>query len=273
MKHTHKFILDAVMAIILVLLYKKLVISLAFHEIAGLILFVLFAVHLIVNRKWIRTVALSLNNRSIPVKTKVCYVVDILLLICWVFAGLSGILISKILFSMEGPLFWKLVHFSCSAYALVLTGIHIGLHWPFITGILNKKLRLPAAVKKVMAVLCIAASIIYGGWNLSATSMARWLSIPFTAAASQISAAPAEAQKNPSVSAGGKEEVPSIEKAQQTSGTQKARPPREPVTIGSIIKTMLQFLSILFFFACITAGAAAVCARKWTHMTQRRCVS
>lgn len=92
MKHTHKFILDAVMAIILVLLYKKLVISLAFHEIAGLILFVLFAVHLIVNRKWIRAVALSLNNRSIPVKTKVCYVVDILLLICWVFAGLSGCL-------------------------------------------------------------------------------------------------------------------------------------------------------------------------------------
>lgn len=85
MKHTHKFILDAVMAIILVLLYKKLVISLAFHEIAGLILFVLFAVHLIVNRKWIRTVALSLNNLLYRLKQKSA----MLLIFCCSFAGFS----------------------------------------------------------------------------------------------------------------------------------------------------------------------------------------
>ena len=51
-----KLALDAIMLILLVLMYKKQVISMEFHEIGGLALIGLFLIHHLVNAKWIGAV-------------------------------------------------------------------------------------------------------------------------------------------------------------------------------------------------------------------------
>ena len=52
-----RIVLDVVMLAFLASLYSKNVISLAYHEAAGLVLLVLIAVHTLLNRRWLTAVA------------------------------------------------------------------------------------------------------------------------------------------------------------------------------------------------------------------------
>ena len=52
-KRLLKLMLDAIMLVLLVLMYRKQVISIAFHEIGGLALIGLFVIHHLVNARWI----------------------------------------------------------------------------------------------------------------------------------------------------------------------------------------------------------------------------
>ena len=78
-KTSVKLLLDAFMLIILVLLYKKNVISLVFHEAAGIAICLLIVIHLLLNRKWISGVTQGLCKRETPLRTKISYAVDLLL--------------------------------------------------------------------------------------------------------------------------------------------------------------------------------------------------
>lgn len=57
-----KILLDAIMLLLLALMYQKRAISMHFHEIGGLILFGLFLFHNGVNWKWIRGVSLKFSS-------------------------------------------------------------------------------------------------------------------------------------------------------------------------------------------------------------------
>ena len=59
-KNTFKIIFDVVLAFGIVLLYKKNVLGLGFHELAGIAICVLFIVHNLINRKWIAAVTKNL---------------------------------------------------------------------------------------------------------------------------------------------------------------------------------------------------------------------
>lgn len=80
-KNGWKLILDAVMAIVLALLYNKRVLGMAFHEIAGIAICGLFIIHKLLNRKWIAAVTRSLFSRQTPVRQKLSWVLDFLLLL------------------------------------------------------------------------------------------------------------------------------------------------------------------------------------------------
>ena len=181
-KNLFKFLLDIGMAIVFVLMYSKMAISLTFHEIGGLALLSTFLFHILINWKWVVVVTKKLFSKDIPMKTKLGYFINILLLLSFVFIGISGIMISKIVFhiSNSGSLPWKAIHYSCSALALILVGIHLGLHKQFITNMLTKVIPLP---KKIGNIVGIAISLVifsYGCYSISTTSFAMWLVMPFT---------------------------------------------------------------------------------------------
>ena len=162
-----KLVLDVIMICITATLYSKNIISLAYHEIVGLILCLLLLLHLAFNRKWIS--AVSKNLRNLNTKTKINAVTDILLFVSWAVVMVTGILISKKLFNFGFSGIWIRLHFFSGAVALILTGIHLALHRNFFAGLFNKKF---AAV--VMIALTLA-----GFYGVTRINLGTWLAAPF----------------------------------------------------------------------------------------------
>jgi uncharacterized membrane protein YgcG len=178
-----KLVLDAVMLILLVLMYKKQVISLEFHEIGGLALIGLFVVHHLVNAKWIGAVTRRLFAKGTPGLVRARYIVDALLLLAFLAVGVTGVLISKVVFSLHVAGNFKTLHYFASALAILLMGVHLGLHADFLFGKLLKKGAHKAA--KLALAVVLAALIAFGGYSLTTTSFLRYLASPLQTASAR----------------------------------------------------------------------------------------
>ncbi len=180
-KRILKLTLDAVLFVLLALMYRKQVISITFHEIGGLALIALFILHHLVNGKWIAAVTKRLFARETGALARARYCVDALLLLDFLAVGVSGILISEVLFSfgMRGNV--ETLHTFTAALAIVLTGVHIGLHADYIFGKLLRKGGLKAA--KIVCAVLLAALLAFGGYSLFTTSYVSYLTTPFRTAA------------------------------------------------------------------------------------------
>lgn len=181
-KNIFKICLDAAMAALLVLMYKKTAISMEFHEAGGLVVCGLFLFHNLLNRRWIAAVGRRMFGRALARRTRLGYVVDVLLLVCMASIAVSGIMISKtVLTGISGSwIGWRLGHYFAAALALVLVGAHIGLHWSFIKNTLAKMLRLPRLVAKPAGIALLAAILVFGAYSMVTSSFSGWLSEPAT---------------------------------------------------------------------------------------------
>ncbi|MGN0108372.1 MAG: DUF4405 domain-containing protein [Hominilimicola sp.] len=169
MKRKFKIILDVIMLLMTLTLFSKQLISMQYHEIAGLVLIAVIIIHIAVNVKI--ALAMCKNFIKIPVSVKTGLIVDILLLICFGWIGISGVLCSHTILtgiSSDNTIF-KLTHMFAGGASVILLGVHIGLH------ICRKPMSVIAAV--VLSVVVLFGGI-YGAVN---SSEGRWLSIPFTA--------------------------------------------------------------------------------------------
>lgn len=178
-----KIALDVVMCLVLVLLYKAKVLTLTFHEVAGLAILGLFAIHCLLNRKWVVNVGRRLFSPQTPLRTKVSYWLAIALAVDFVLIVVSGVFISKVLFKnalggQSGSTAWRNMHLFCSALSLILVGMHVGLYWDKITGFFRKrcgKLRgAGIGVARVVLVVVLA----FGVYSIPTTSFAQWLACP-----------------------------------------------------------------------------------------------
>ncbi len=184
-KNIVKIVLDISMFVLLLLMYRKDALGISFHEVGGLIVCGLVLVHLGLNWRWVFGVGRRLFGKTLSVKTRIGYLVDALLFISTAFVAVSGIMISKTIhyldigqrrFLENGPLLRR-------RRGLVLLGVHIGLHWPFIRNFFARFLRLPRIVARPLGIICLAAILIYGGYSMAESNFAGWLSGPFTASA------------------------------------------------------------------------------------------
>jgi len=181
-----KLVLDAVMLILLVLMYKKQVISLEFHEIGGLALIGLFLIHHLVNAKWIGAVTQRLFAKGTPGLVRARYIVDALLLLAFLAVGVTGVFISKVVFSLHVAGNFKTLHYFASALAILLMGVHLGLHAEYLFGKLLRKDANKAA--KIALCVLLAVLIAFGGYSLTTTSFLRYLAAPLQMADSTQSA-------------------------------------------------------------------------------------
>ena len=175
-----KLVLDAVMLILLVLMYKKQVISMEFHEIGGLALIGLFLIHHLVNAKWIGAVTQRLFAKETPGLVRARYIVDALLLLAFLAVGVTGVFISKVVFSLHVAGNFKTLHYFASALAILLMGIHLGLHADYIFG---KLFRAGAnKLAKIATAVVLAAFVAFGGYSLFSTQFVSYLAAPIQAA-------------------------------------------------------------------------------------------
>jgi hypothetical protein len=169
-----KISLDIIMAVVFALLFNKRVLGgLVFHEVAGTAIGAAFIIHMGLNWRWIRQVTLKMFNSKISIKTRVGYVVDILLLVTMVIIIISGIAISKEIFTkinFGNIMFFKIAHVSFPYIALVLLGIHIALHWVWVMNMFKRVFKITTGKKSLKyiskaAVVLVLAFGIYSMYN------------------------------------------------------------------------------------------------------------
>ncbi len=175
-----KILLDVIMIVVLLLLYNSHVISVGFHEIAGLVLGVLFFVHIFLNFSWVKAISQKIFSKDIKVRVKVVYVIDFLLLISFALIIISGIAISKVVFhNVINFSSARTMHYFASGLSIILIGCHLGLHYGFIGGMFNKMIKVPQNAKKVIKVFAICFVVAFGSYSMVTSQFKTFISAPF----------------------------------------------------------------------------------------------
>ncbi|MDD4798192.1 MAG: DUF4405 domain-containing protein [Clostridia bacterium] len=165
--------------LLFLLMYRLDVVSLAFHEVFGLVVLGLILLHLLYNYRWLVQKSRAFFSRKMAVRQRVSYILFFLLLVDLFLIGLSGLYISKIYFYFPANrFFWKAIHYSCSAWALVLLGLHTGMHWLYIKSVFKRFLPLPKKLFLPLGYALLLALCTYACYNLLQTDFLRWLTMP-----------------------------------------------------------------------------------------------
>lgn len=128
-----RFVLDIAMLAVILLTMGFHFLPQAWHEVLGLVLLAGVAWHLGLNHRWFS----SLGRGSWGKLRLAQVMLGILLVLCFLTAMVTGILISNHVFrglwdgvALHRSIFVHQLHIA-SAYAMViLGGMHIGMHWP-----------------------------------------------------------------------------------------------------------------------------------------------
>lgn len=146
------------MVILLPLLMGYSLVGELYHEIIGISIGVLFAVHFILNRKWFG----ALFKGKYNVRRIVTTAVNLLLIICVLTSMVSGIFLSKHLFRFLGihalSSLMRTLHMLAAYWGLLLMSFHAGTHGGMILSKLKKK---PVRSCISAAFLLIAAYGVY----------------------------------------------------------------------------------------------------------------
>ncbi len=147
-KNYFKLGLDVLMALGLLLIMVPKAIGQNVHEWAGIIIALAFITHIIVNWKWVKTVTLRFH-RSLPLRTRFIYILNLLVFIGFAALVTSGLFIAETIdFSWLGinrgaEIGWKILHKSLPSLVFLLAAIHAGMNLDWVRRVLK-----PAAAGK-----------------------------------------------------------------------------------------------------------------------------
>lgn len=196
-----KFTIDLLMAITFVLFFNKRVLGgLTFHEIAGLVIAVVFFTHVLLNWQWVKNVTLKLFDRQLPLKTKFSYLLNLVLLISMAFIITSGIFISRVVFpniTIGNEQWFKISHMSISFLVLIIVAIHIGLHWKWIISVFKNIIHLKTSKKslRILARVVTITLLLFGSYQMYSTNFlmqVQRVSTVFSFSSSQMPDGPSE---------------------------------------------------------------------------------
>ncbi len=163
LKRIIQITVDALMTVLLLVMFAAPWTGVLRHERLGCVLFVLFILHSALNFRWY----LSLVRGPYNARRTSWAAINLCLLAAMALTAYSGIIISQHAFAflqLDGSLLWRKIHLCASYWGLILTGMHIGLHGSAIAGALNKKL--PAKILSV-ALIILCTYGLYACWQLA----------------------------------------------------------------------------------------------------------
>lgn len=133
-------LIDIIMFVLFIILMGYHITGNKLHEILGIITFILFIIHHVLNRKWYKALPKGKYNGQRIVST----IVDFLLLIDMLCIMISAIMISTTVFSflnIKTNMIARSMHLSSTAWGLILIGIHLGLHLRICFDKIRKKIK------------------------------------------------------------------------------------------------------------------------------------
>jgi hypothetical protein len=146
-----KIALDVVMTILFICLMNLAWTGVFLHEWIAIGIVVLFAVHLIINRQWIVGVARRFSVIA-SLRTRVLFVLNMVLALAMGITVISGVLISQYLFMPLAAAnidLWYTLHAVASWLGLCVILAHTLLHWQWIRNVIRRLV--PAAAPNAAA--------------------------------------------------------------------------------------------------------------------------
>ena len=136
---TIRKIVDMIMGILFIVMMGYHITGNKVHEILGIVTFVFFIIHNILNIKWYKTIFKGKYN----FRRILTLVVNVLLLIAMLGMIISGIMISNTFSFLNIPttMFGRSLHMVSTSCGFILMSIHVGLHLNIILLKLNKKMK------------------------------------------------------------------------------------------------------------------------------------
>jgi hypothetical protein len=178
MKHklTIFLIIDFLLALLFVLMFKKFAINLKFHEIGGLVMLVGCVIHFVLHPTYIVNTTKKIFNKSpdgvsLGRKARFGYTINLLLIILVIAMLVNSIMISKIVFGFEPAPFLNDLHKTLAAIMLLLVAIHLGLHYKMIA----LKIKFP----KVLSIIIMSCILSFGVYSLITSSYIKYLNAVF----------------------------------------------------------------------------------------------
>lgn len=166
-----KVILDIIMIVLFIALMSVHDTGIVFHEIMGIFIFFLFALHLVLNGKWVIHVSKSLFYNKIKSKTFWMLILNLGLLMGIIIITVTGIMISKVLFPYDDhEQSITMIHKWSSYVTAVMMAAHLVLHIKYLIAMFMKIFdnRKSSTVKKVFGSgLAISIIVIIIYFNIS----------------------------------------------------------------------------------------------------------
>ena len=136
-----KIAVDAAMSVSMLLLMAYGLVGEAAHEWIGMGMFVLFVMHHVLNRRWIRAVPYGHYTPLRIVQT----VLAGLIFLCMIGSMVSGIVLSRHVFSFlprhGGYELAGKLHILCAFWGFMLMSLHLGMHWNILLTMARRHLR------------------------------------------------------------------------------------------------------------------------------------
>lgn len=171
-KNIIKYVLDVVLSVGFMLMYDKMAIGIKLHELLGLGIGVGVIIHLILNYKWIIAISKKIFSTKLNNRTRVLYIINMLLVVCMILIMVGGIFISKtILTNINSPNkgIFKAIHIAASNVALALIGIHVGINFNWVRGMTKKIFKIKESTKytQLIARGLVCVIFVFGAYNIS----------------------------------------------------------------------------------------------------------
>lgn len=143
------------------------------HEILGLVLFVLWAVHITLNRRWYGAIFRGKYNPYRIMQT----IINCCILLCTILLMISGIMLSNHIFTflnIQGGLgFARITHLIASHWYYLFMSLHIGMHVGMIANKIKQKRQVGkysvdeahttrAPTRKIILHILLALACAYG---------------------------------------------------------------------------------------------------------------
>jgi hypothetical protein len=175
----YRFLLPGLMAIFLLLSLAYWWLENVPHEIFGTAMFALLAWHIVVNRLWFKNLFRGRydGRRSFVIALHLLLIVNMAILL------VTSIVISKSLFSalpIPDSIYLREVHWFSAYWAMIIVGIHIGLHWMRVIALSRSILGLSANNASRTMVLRVATVLLAGLGLWSFAVLGVWNKLTFT---------------------------------------------------------------------------------------------
>ena len=174
-KQVLRIVTDLAMTVLLLLLMGYSLVGETAHEVLGVVMMLLFVLHHILNRKWIRGLSRGKYTPFRVLQTALAALVFIGM--CG--SAVSGVMLSRHVFRFLGisfgASFARTAHLLCGYWNFVLMSLHLGLHWIVFVRLLSKKLPQgkPALIWAARTAAALAAG--YGVYALIVRKLPEYL--------------------------------------------------------------------------------------------------